>query len=194
MSDQTISLLPQPDQALVRQLLDLVHSIDKDNPSPDDIRALHAMLSDHPHLWRTFGDLARLSAQVIIKRLAPLPHISQSLTCAWQAMQIDLGYPQASPLERLVIEQVVLCWLHLYLIDCEYTAATSQPIPLDNADFWERRLSAAQRRYLRACDTLARIRKLARTTPALQVNIATHGGQQVNVLDAGPAEVSPGQT
>jgi hypothetical protein len=152
------------------------------------------MLHDHPRLWRVAGDLAGLAAQVIINRLEPLPHIAESLKCGWRAMQIDLGYPHASPQERLLIKEVVLRWLHLYLVDCEYTVATAQSIPLDSAHYWERRLSAAQQRYLRACDSLARIRKLARTTPALQVNIATHGGQQVNVLDAEPAEVPSGRT
>jgi hypothetical protein len=189
MSDQIMSLLPKPDQALVRQLLDLVHNIDKDDPSPADVQALRAMLSDHPFLWRTYGDLAGLAAQVIINRLDPLPPVAESLRRGWQAMQIDLGYPHASPLERHLIEHVVLCWLHLYLIDCEYTAATSQAIPLDSADFWERRLSAAQRRYLRACDTLARIRKLAQPpASSLQLNIAAQGGQQLNLLTPGPPE------
>ena len=36
--------------------------------------------------------------------------------------------------------------------------------------------AAAQRRYIRACDAQARIRTLALTTPALQVNIAAAGG------------------
>ena len=40
----------------------------------------------------------------------------------------------------------------------------------------DRKLSAAQRRYLRACETLARVRKLR--LPTLQVNI---GEKQVNV-------------
>ncbi len=140
------------------------------------------MLHDHPALWRTYGDLASAAAQTVIDRLSPLPHLSESLKCGWKAMKDELGYLAAPPLERLLIEQVVLCWLHFYLVDLEYTAATAQSIPLDTADFWERRLSAAQSRYLRACQSLARIRKLARATPALQVNIATHGGQQVNLL------------
>ena len=33
----------------------------------------------------------------------------------------------------------------------------------------------------RACETLVRVRKLSRNTPALQFNIATSGGQQVNL-------------
>ena len=41
---------------------------------------------------------------------------------------------------------------------------------------------ASQSRYLRACRTLAQVRRLARNIPALQVNINTDAGQQVNVL------------
>jgi hypothetical protein len=43
-------------------------------------------------------------------------------------------------------------------------------------EFWEHRLSMAQKRYLTACETLAKIRKMA--VPALQLNI---GDKQINV-------------
>ncbi len=46
---------------------------------------------------------------------------------------------------------------------------------------WERRLSVAQHRYLLACQTLAKIRRLGSKYPNLQVNIATQNGKQVNV-------------
>ena len=39
-----------------------------------------------------------------------------------------------------------------------------------------------------AIESLARIRKHARTTPALQVNIATDGGQQLNLLGRDPSD------
>ena len=41
--------------------------------------------------------------------------------------------------------------------------------------------ASTQVRFLRAIETLARVRRLARNTPALQINIAREGGQQVNV-------------
>jgi hypothetical protein len=56
-----------------------------------------------------------------------------------------------------------------------------QSITLTLGIFEEKRLSAAQRRFAHACETLARVRKLSRHTPALQLNIATSGGQQVNL-------------
>ena len=57
----------------------------------------------------------------------------------------------------------------------------SQLITLTLGMYWEKRLSAAQKHFTRACETLARVRKLSRNTPALQLNLATSGGQQVNV-------------
>lgn len=41
----------------------------------------------------------------------------------------------------------------------------------------------AQRRYLRACESLARIRKLSKGIQFIQVNIATEGAQQVNMVN-----------
>jgi hypothetical protein len=55
-------------------------------------------------------------------------------------------------------------------------------ITCERGAYWERRLTAAQGRYLRACESLARVRRLSRPGAPLQVNI---GGQQVNM--AGPA-------
>jgi hypothetical protein len=187
MPDQITSLLPQLDRLVVRQFLQLVQGIDKQDPSPADVQALREMLHGHPDLWRVYGDLAAIAARTLIQRLDARPHLVESLTCGWHAVKEDLGYSVAPPLERLLIEQVVLCSLHMYLVAGEYGLVVEPSIPQSSIDHWERRLSAVQHRYLRACESLARIRKLARTTPALQVNIATHGGQQLNLLAGEPA-------
>jgi hypothetical protein len=49
--------------------------------------------------------------------------------------------------------------------------------------YMEKRLSMAQRRFTRACETLTRVKRWSRNTPALQVNIAAAGGKQLNVLE-----------
>lgn len=187
MTDQNTALTPNGDHPLIRDFLQLVKRTDKEDPDPADVRALRQTLSQHPELWCLAGDLARAAALNIVNKLEASHPISQSLKQGWGAMKDELGYQTASPLERLLIEQIVLCWFHLNIVEIEYTNVMAQPIPVSSAEHWERRLSAAQRRYIRACDALARIRKLARTTPALQVNIAAHGGQQLNLLGDQPA-------
>jgi len=93
----------------------------------------------------------------------------------------ELGYVGAPILEQLLIQDATLSWLKLSIIELQYSTVMKQSITLTLGIFWEKRLSAAQRRFTRACETLARVRKLSRNTPALQFNIATSGGQQVSV-------------
>ena len=192
--DQNQSSLLPTDPDLSRRFLDLLEKTDRQDPKPADLRALRAMLQENPALWRVAGDLAHNAAMGVVAQMRAYPMVAESLKCGWAVMKDELGYQLAPPLERLLVEQVVLCWLHLNIVEIEYTDLIgASPSPADAAH-WEKRLSAAQGRYLRACETLARIRRLARNTPALQVNIAADGGRQVNVagailpaVDSGPA-------
>lgn len=85
---------------------------------------------------------------------------------------------------RLLAERAALCWhiVHLY----ERTYAQAGDLSIRQAEFHQRRIDAAHRRYLQALRTLASVRKLA--VPAIQANIAK---KQVNVA-GGPAAVPPG--
>jgi hypothetical protein len=96
------------------------------------------------------------------------------------AIEVDFNLPTPL-LEQLLIQQAALCWLKLDLAELSYSGTMKPSITLTLGIYWERRLTAAQRRFTRACETLARVRKLSRITPALQFNIATSGGQQVNL-------------
>lgn len=78
-----------------------------------------------------------------------------------------------------MIDQVILCWLRLYCVEFAQATAVKKNAPFHEMEYWDRRLCAAQRRYLRACETWARIRK--HRVPGLQVNI---GAKQVNVANA----------
>ena len=74
----------------------------------------------------------------------------------------------------------------IFTVDDEQNAASPKLFArevLTYGMYWEKRLSAAQMRFTRACETLARVRKLSRNTPALQFNIATSGGQQVTLTE-----------
>ena len=88
-----------------------------------------------------------------------------------------MGWEVAPPLERLLIEHVALCWLRVQCVEQRYAQIMAKSITLEQGRYWESRLSASQRRYLRATETLARVRKLR--LPPVQVNI---GEKQVNVV------------
>lgn len=94
-------------------------------------------------------------------------------------MREQLGYKESSPLE--LIEQILVCWVNLYVLEINSATKLCESHSTEAGLYWDRRLTGAQRRFRRASETLARIRKLSRNTPALQFNIAASGGQQVNL-------------
>jgi hypothetical protein len=98
----------------------------------------------------------------------------ESLTRKLDLLRDELGGPNPTPLERLLVERIVSCWLHLYQLELIYAQKESMSLELGN--YYQRSLSSAQKRYLAAIKMLALVRKLA--IPALQVNIAR---KQVNV-------------
>ena len=179
MGDEIVKV---DDKTRTRAFHDLLDKTDKKRPKKEDVKALRRMLNEPGGLWRIEGDLAQQAALATIRKIQATEAIKSSIRAGIVAIKDDLGYQNAPALEKLLIEQVVMSWLRMNLTEYNYTnIMMGESISLPWADYWERRLGAAQWRYLRACETLVRVRKLIRRTPALQVNIATEGGQQINV-------------
>lgn len=169
------------DKKALAEFKDLVTRTNRKNPPEADMRALRAFLRKHRELWAAAGNLAEQAALQLAGGIDGPAILRESLVQGWDALRDELGYQIAPPLEKLLIEQVVLCSLRHNLVELQYTNAMNKGMTVAQGDLLNRRLAVSQRRYLRACETLARISKMVRTTPALQVNIATAGGQQVNV-------------
>ncbi len=145
--------------------------------------AVRKALADYPCIWpelrkklsngqhaiiqTTCGSVDSPSGQV-------LEHVLKDL-CS------SLGYAGAPMLEQLLIEHIALAWIDLDFVQQLYAKNALGAHSLSHGSYWDRRLSGAQARYLRATEALARVRRLSMPQP-LQVNI---GGQQVNVAGNG---------
>ena len=164
----------------------LLDKTNKENPQAKDVRALAELLSGNRklELWRDVVSAGHLAELTVIENARATPAVKECWKHRLQALKRELGYSEAPLLEQLLIQQAALCWLKLNLIELSYSHTMNQSITLTLGIFWEKRLSAAQRRFTRACETLTRVRRWSRNTPALQVNIAADGGQQVNMAGA----------
>jgi hypothetical protein len=160
----------------------LVRSVDTEKPKQQDIEALRECLQVVPDLWRALMDLVKVTEDRVMGELDMPRSMREGLGVGLQHLKEELGYSTAPMLEKLLIEQVALCWLRQNITELRLARAADGGT-LGQGEYWEKRLSATQRRYLRACETLARVRKLTLGTLALQVNIAAAGGQQVNLIN-----------
>ena len=169
-----------------QKLQALVHKTDLEKPARKDIAALRRALQQDQALWRRASDLNHMAHQQLTGKFPPA--IREALYLRLEALQQDLGYAEAPAIERLLIEQVGTCWLNLHVTQLVYAVANAEPTNAAGADHWDRRLIAAQRRYLKAIETLMHVRRQLRPN-AVQVNI---GAQQLNVV--GDVSAGKGKT
>jgi len=169
----------------------LLAKTNKERPKPADVQALTSLLNANKEmkLWRSVVGMGELAEETVLDTILGGQSRGHGSRECWRqrlvSMRTDLGYASSPPLERLLIQQVSLCWLNLNLTEYRHTKIMQQSITLTLGIYWDKRLTGAQRRFTRACESLARVRRLSRRIP-IQVNIATQGGQQINVAGGDP--------
>jgi hypothetical protein len=129
---------------------------------------------------KSTSPLLRVCAVVLLKDAAMLP---ESVRDSWAEQTAELrdslGHEAAPALERMLIDHACVCWLRLAVMEVRYSCVVSANNTLAQVEHTERRLTEAQKRFNRACESLARVRKLSR--PSVQINVAAEGGRQLNV-------------
>jgi hypothetical protein len=140
---------------------------------------LRAYMDVTPGYWEKMGDMAHATRIGLIHLAAGEKNLvlQESITRKCAALTQELAGPTPAPLERLLVERIVLCWLHLHYAEALYIQI--KDMSLRQAAFHQSRISKAQARYLAAIRTLAQVRRLG--VPAVQINV---GGQQVNVASS----------
>jgi hypothetical protein len=128
-----------------------------------------------PSYWEEVGNLAKTARESLIRTLGGDKNlvVQEAHARKCTALMAELAGPQPSPLERLLVERIVLCWLHLHYAEVLYNQ-NLEKFTLRQDEFYQQRISKAQARYLSAIRTLAQVRRLG--VPEVQVNI---GQQQV---------------
>jgi hypothetical protein len=150
------------------------------NPDPKDVESLRQFIVQTPGFLSANSTTESVRQQLIEK-------ISHGTTRAIMLAEMDvlkrqLDYEAAPPLERLLIDHILTVRLRLIHAEHRYNeCVVNQPFTFQVAEFRDNLLASTQARFIRAIEALARVRRLARNTPALQINIASEGGKQVNV-------------
>jgi len=142
---------------------------------PEAVAALRATLDETPALWDHISDLAaQAEGEFLEKATGGNPVFAEAFRRGARAKRRALLGPSPSPLERLLVDRVVVCWLYLAYVETTYHQDPNSSWRQDEQH--QRRIDRAQRRYLSSIRALATVRKLER--PALHLNIAD---QQINV-------------
>ncbi len=185
MSVTTIELTVQ-DAATRAELDDLASMLERvstKKPKAADMEALQRHFDKDARLWRIVGNVAAHATGATIEAA----YSSSALHCESTRRKIkelkeELGVGEASPIERMLIDQVALCWLRLHITETTYTnRLLADSHSTSTGLYWEKRLTGAQRRFTRALETLAKVRTLQAATRLIELRTeAVSAAKRIN--------------
>lgn len=161
-----------------QEIFELYDRTNTDNPNPKDLEELRKIIAEQPSLFNLTKRLSLQSQMALLMKSGFTAAAQELVLLDIQQISTSLKYQESSMLEKMLIENIITCYLRYHIFEQTYNTKSSAGLSLSNAMDWERLLSLAQRRYFRAMETLVRIRRLGIN---IQVNIATDGGQQINI-------------
>jgi hypothetical protein len=141
------------------------------NGDTSTLPVLRMLLQDPGAVNRFGGNLAEQAEQSLIRAAAGDDLVfHEALTCKLEMLRDELGGSNPTPVERLLVERIVTCWLQVQDADVRYAQAKN--LSLEWGDYYQRRMDRAHKRYLSALRTLALVRKLALPVLVQQINVA----------------------
>lgn len=149
-----------------QELKVLVQRIDKGNPKKEDLALLHKEFDRMPQLYRNVGNISKQVFESVIGDANKSIVFGESVERYAEEMKQELGYQSSTFIEKMLIDEVVMRWLRLSVMDSAHRNITSQSHRREEGMYIEKRLHLAQKNYLRASETLVKVRKMIAQTQA----------------------------
>ena len=143
------------------------------------------MLTEH-QLWHVVGDMGRYAQEAWLDATAGSnPLARKALEEQLRELRNGLRDAGDSPLERVLIDRLVACWLQANYADWQHGALIKKgSYTFAEGRYNEERQDRAHRRLLQAAKTLATVRRLL--APAVQINV----GQNQIITQTGGSDLS----
>ena len=146
----------------------------------DEVMRLKVYARDHPQVFDHVTYFAESTLMAVIESASPTETTRVQMAGEIAALRHSLGEASATPLEKLLIEDIAICWLRMHLTEQLYSLNFKSPgMTVEHRDFWDRHLTSARRRHLASIESLARVRGLL-SRAGVQINIA-----QQQIVDNG---------
>lgn len=147
------------------ELQALIKRTDKENPKPEDLKAMRKLLDTNSAMVR-LNEASEQAFNRVIEMSSKSALMRELMERQIKEKRQGFGYDSASIFEKMLIDQVVLCHLRLNNTEMTYTARLEAGGSHTHSSglYWDKRLSSAQHRFTRACEALAKVKKLLADT------------------------------
>ena len=130
--------------------------------SEGEIKEMRAFMREHEgeKLWQRVASPGQAAIDYLLQMRIAGAGLSEAWRLQIDDMRKDFGFKEAPRVEKFLIQHIILCWLQLNLVELSYSHMLRDGSTLPRGAFWERRVTMAQRRFTRACESLERLRAL----------------------------------
>jgi hypothetical protein len=165
------------------------------NGDPEVLPRLRAILDDRPELWRQGADLAGYAERAWVELISGQDgYLKEALVRRLAGFKAEIAGPgPTTPLEQLLVDRIVVCWLMVNYADVSYAQGRSHS--LQQGKYSIDRQDRAHRRLLAAIAALTNLRKmlLRSTTGPDAVSVASGtAAEETGVTSAPAGGVPPG--
>lgn len=137
----------------------LIKRLNSDKPDESDTKFWKEFVKNNPDAYFRLNGLTASIQNDIVERSNNFIY-EEKLKDELKQMRDNLGYSEATELERLLIEQFCLNWLRLGVVERLHSGNTYEKHSVETGLYWERRLDTANRRFNRTAETLAKVKRL----------------------------------
>jgi hypothetical protein len=157
-----VKTLNDLDQQHLTELQALLHRAELGDQAA--LADLKKTLDDIPEISKRYGDLGQIAIQAWLKVVAgPNLLLQETLNRQLDEMRNELqGGADAPLLERLLVDQILCCWIQARHVDAIFAQGTSPATPLQ----LDKRQTGAHHRFIKSVQALATLRKLLRVVPS----------------------------
>lgn len=148
MGDKTLELTAQLASLTIKANLD-----------PKAVSELQVFLREHPGIEKDWRMLANMVFDSLLKTVSHGAGNREMFTRECKEMRQRLGWAEATEIERMMIEHIVICWLRFVYAEL-LVSTNAGNLTAADADKLDRQVTRAHNRYIRACESLSRMRLL----------------------------------
>ena len=152
--------------SLTAQLAVLNERANRGKENGPEVRELRKFLDDHKEFADQHNVFVYSVRMSLMRKLAHVPGNFELLEREYHVQRNRLGWADAGPIERLMIERIMLCWLRLHWVE-HYNGGFMQPsVSMRESEYADKMLSRAHSRYVKALESLAKLRQVEAVTRA----------------------------
>lgn len=138
---------------------DLIKLTDKENPKPEDLKRLRDRLDDNGYLVE-INEASERAFDAVINSYTTSALMKEIYKRQIKAKRKALDYESENVMVQMLINQVILCHIRLSAYEMFHTEKVRESLSIASGLYWDRLLSSYQKRHLKACETLAKVKKL----------------------------------